>query len=339
MKDFKEKVAIYTSEKKMSDIVVDASALPTEIASKGKKGCIIKATEYPKNDVLKYCEDLFGLTWSPQLDELQDGKRNPPESLMLFCKHPLQSKSTLNKTNPEYVQILSNSFASDIIAAISQGKTIITKQFLLALGLRNITGQRKVVETVNILGQYLTCNTTCEADKAFAVKGQHLLSNSFLPLRPINEYDYALTVFWVDNFNIKVEKLTGSTFVNITHMIAFQERGEINRQENKGTPLPQSRKQKLENETNKNQDKEIFVNSKIEPPISTGEFSGPTEEHIHKILLRYFLWLWIRKENSFDQQNPMFSGKGFCFSFSHTLKKIHKGNLFEKKKQVSESFY
>ena len=32
MKDFKEKVAILTSEKKMSDIVVDASALPTEIA-------------------------------------------------------------------------------------------------------------------------------------------------------------------------------------------------------------------------------------------------------------------------------------------------------------------
>ena len=171
-----------------------------------------------------------------------------------------------------------------------------------------------------------------------AVKAQQLLSNSFLPLRPINEYDCVLTVFWVDNFDIKVEKQTGSTFVNATRMIAFQERREISLQENKGTPLPRSRKRKLEDETSKNQDREIFINSKIEPSISTGEFSEPTEEHIHTVFLRYFLWLWIRKENSFDQQHPMFSGKGFCFSFSHTFKKIRKGNLFEKKQQVFKSF-
>ena len=126
MKDFKEKAAILTSEKKRSDIVVDAFALPTEIAFKDKEGCMIKAAEYLKNDVLKHCEGLSELTWPSQLDKLQDEKRNPPESLMLFCKHLLQSKSTLNKTNQEYVQRLSNSFASDIIAVLSQGKTIIS---------------------------------------------------------------------------------------------------------------------------------------------------------------------------------------------------------------------
>ena len=123
MKGFKEKVAILTSEKKMSGIVVDASALPTEIAFKDKEGCIIKAAEYLKNDVLKHCEGLSALTWPPQLDELQDEQRNPPGSLMLFYKHLLQSKSTVNKTNPDYAQRLSNSFASNIIVAIRQGKT------------------------------------------------------------------------------------------------------------------------------------------------------------------------------------------------------------------------
>ena len=98
MKDFKEKVAILTSEKKMSDIVVDASALPTEIAFKYKEGCAVKAAQYLKNDVLKQCEGLSELTWPPQLDDLQDEKGNPPESLVLFYKHLLQSKSTLNKT-------------------------------------------------------------------------------------------------------------------------------------------------------------------------------------------------------------------------------------------------
>ena len=142
IKDFIEKVAIYTSEKKMSDIVVDASALPTEISFEDKEGCIIKAAEYLKNDVLKHCEGLSELKWPLQLDELQDEKRNPPESLMIFYKHPLQSKSILNETNSEYLQSLSNSFASDIIAAIRQGKKIITKKYLIALGLHNITGQR-----------------------------------------------------------------------------------------------------------------------------------------------------------------------------------------------------
>ena len=95
-----------------------------------------------------------------------------------------------------------------------------------------------MVEIVNRLGHCLTDNTTCEAETAFAVRVQQLLSNSFLTLRPINEYDYVLTVFWVDNFDIKAEEETGSTSVNTTHMIAFQERSEINLQENKGTPLP-----------------------------------------------------------------------------------------------------
>ena len=58
IKDFKEKFAILTSRKKMSDIVVDASALSTEIAFEDKEGCITKAAEYLKNDVLKHCEGL-----------------------------------------------------------------------------------------------------------------------------------------------------------------------------------------------------------------------------------------------------------------------------------------
>ena len=79
MKDFKEKVTILTSEKKISDTVVDASAVPTEIAFKDKEGCIRNTAEYLKNEVLKKCEGLSELTWPPQLDELQDEKRNPPD--------------------------------------------------------------------------------------------------------------------------------------------------------------------------------------------------------------------------------------------------------------------
>ena len=181
------------------------------------------------------------------------------------------------------MQRLSNSFAADIIAAISQGKTT-SKQFLLALGLHNITGQRKVVEIVNRLGHCLTYNTTCEAEAAFSVKAQQLLSNCFWLLCPINEYGYVLTVFWVDSIDIKVEKQTGSTIVSTTPMIAFSRKKWNQPSRKKGTPLPRSRKRRLEEETNKNQDREFFFNSKIETPISTGEFSDPTKEHIQNFV-------------------------------------------------------
>ena len=79
---------------------------------------------------------------------------------MLFYKFLLQSQQSANKKqNPDYVARLASSFASDIIAAVSQGKTITNKQFLLALGLHNITGQRKVVDILSRLGHCLTYNT------------------------------------------------------------------------------------------------------------------------------------------------------------------------------------
>ena len=86
MKNFKEKVAILTSEKKMSDIVVDASAPPIAVAFKDKDSGIIKTAEYLKNDLLKHCKGLSELTWPLQLDELEEEKRNTQESLSYFTR-------------------------------------------------------------------------------------------------------------------------------------------------------------------------------------------------------------------------------------------------------------
>ena len=67
-----------------------------------------------------------------------------------------------------------HSIASDLVAGVTNGKIMTAKQFLLALGLHNITGTRKVVDIVSRLGHCINYKTTCEIETAQAVKAQAL---------------------------------------------------------------------------------------------------------------------------------------------------------------------
>ena len=62
-----------------------------------------------------------------------------------------------------------NSLAS-MIYAVSQGKCITKKHYLLAMGFHNMTSQRHVIDTVNRLGHCINYNTTCETETALAKK-------------------------------------------------------------------------------------------------------------------------------------------------------------------------
>ena len=80
------------------------------------------------------------------------------------------------------------------------------KHFLLALGLHNLTGQKKVTQITHQLGHSISYGKTCEVGLAQAQKAQELAKqSSILPLKPATENDFVLTVFSVDNFDINVE--------------------------------------------------------------------------------------------------------------------------------------
>ena len=98
------------------------------------------------------------------------------------------------------------------MAAVSRGKIITAKQYLPELGIHKNTGQRKTVDILNRLGHCLTYNLTCEIEKALAEKAQqHSLKDSLLPIQPEDIGSYVLTVFWTDNFDVKVETPTAAT--------------------------------------------------------------------------------------------------------------------------------
>ena len=59
---------------------------------------------------------------------------------------------------------------------------------------------------------------------------------NILPILPVAE-EIIPTYFWVDNFDIKVERLCGSGVVNTTHLMAFQEPSISVRQANIHTPV------------------------------------------------------------------------------------------------------
>ena len=78
---------------------------------------------------------------------------------------------------------------------VTLGKVTTAKRFLLALGLHNLTGQKKGHRDQQQTG-------TLQAQKIAEM-------STALLLKPNNETDIVLTYFWVANFDVTIEKQSG----------------------------------------------------------------------------------------------------------------------------------
>ena len=107
-------------------------------------------------------------------------------------------------------------FAQDITFAVTRGKHMQEKHFLLGQGLHNLTGSRKVIDIAHKLGHCTSYNTVCEIETAAK-------RSNILPLQPASPNITVLTHFWVDNFDVKVVRMGGGGSIDTTHLMAFQE--------------------------------------------------------------------------------------------------------------------
>jgi len=108
------------------------------------------------------------------------------------------------------------------------------------------------------------------SETALAEKAQLMSqSGSMLPIIHTDDDSYILTVFWADNFDVMVDRQIGSTSVNTTHMVAFQEKGQSFSTQRKNVVVPRSRKIKLSTESHVNV-AEHYVNPKVGPKKFTG---------------------------------------------------------------------
>jgi hypothetical protein len=306
LKDFGNKVEfLRPSNGKMPDVVINKNVMINDIQFNNQSDRIVSAAEFLRNDILKFSEQFTELSWPPTLEELNSNERNPPPLLIKFLQHLLKSSEKHSTIRSENITRIISSYAADIIHGVTRGKFVTAKHYLLALGLHNLTGSRKVIDINNRLGHCISYNKTCEIETALAEKAQQLsLGNNALSLQPLNESDIVLTYFWVDNFDMLVDKQSGGGSINTTHLMAFQELNSESVERNETLAIPYS-KDRTVNPVSK---KVItpFVNKRKEPPLFSSEKTQLTD--LNNINDKYFVWLWLRKQNQFDQVLPNFPG-------------------------------
>ena len=126
--------------------------------------------------------------------------------------------SKRQKGNIENLSQLIDSFNADLVNAVSKGKVITPKHYFVELGIHNMTGQKTPVQIMNKLGHSISYNKVCEIETSLAELVIHKFEEfKVLPLLPSGEEEIVPTFYWVDNFEVKVEKqIGGSGSVNTT---------------------------------------------------------------------------------------------------------------------------
>ena len=67
-------------------------------------------------------------------------------------------------------------------------------------------------------------NTVCEIETAQAeCSPEAAKQSSILKLKPASSAGTVFTYYWVDNFDVKVERMGGGGSINTRHLMAFQE--------------------------------------------------------------------------------------------------------------------
>ena len=116
---------------------------------------------------------------------------------------------------------LIHSYSSDLISAVSGGKVVTLKHFLIGVGLHNITGLKAPIKILSHLGHSIDYNLVCEIETSRAEEA----------IKNLEEHDHLyddtaeciLTYWWADNFNQNIETQTGHGAIDSTHIVEFSE--------------------------------------------------------------------------------------------------------------------
>ena len=268
--------------------------------------CLENVARRIRNDLLNYCERIGQNSWPPTIESITEEYGSPPASVELFLTYVLKDNDVSKRQKGDNTCILSRlieSFTADLVSAVSKGKVTTPKHYLVGLGIHNLTGQRAPVEIMNKLGHSISYPKVCDIETSLA---EHVIEKSedfnVLPLLPSDDEQIIPTWFWVDNFDVKVEKQMGeSGSVNTTHLMAFQEKAV-----NCNEPISEvSNRIALEKPKSRRLSKKSHVKTN-QPKFNKDCPFGTT--FIDQIAKMYLLWVIFRHHNNKDQMVPNFSG-------------------------------
>ena len=158
-----------------------------------------KAAEHIAREVREKFRNKPDITWPPSSEELAKEEWKAPPSVITFLTATFKSDNNFKYLSNLQTKLL-GSIASDVVYGLTGGKTLQLKHFLLALGLHDLTGSRKVFDS---LGHCLSYNTTMDIKAGVA------------------EQSIAPTYFWVGNFDSNIDRVLGGGKINNTHGTRF----------------------------------------------------------------------------------------------------------------------
>ena len=192
---FGDSITILSSSSKRtpSEVVISSECIDKFITCTPNE-TLEKAANILVQDTLGKFMEIPEVPWPPNTEELSKESLKPPASIYRFLKALFKNKKYNYITTAQNRWI--DSFAHDLVYGITNGQTMQLKHFLLATGLHDLTGSRKVVDIVHKLGHCLSYNTTCEIKTAVA---ECVLEQAnkidILPLKPVSE-EYITPTFF-----------------------------------------------------------------------------------------------------------------------------------------------
>ncbi len=179
----------------------------------------------------------------------------------------------------------------------------------------------QVIDIVSSFGHCLPYGTVSDIRTA-AAESALVDTDGILPIKPILD-SIVSSFFWVDNFDILVDKLIGGSSINTTHLMAFQEESTNTHKKTEVKNVGRQKKRKLS--VPKESCKVQPVNSKQNPPTQFSQTeSNFSVEGFHFL---YFIWTYGRKYMSTSGQQLIPGFKGWLVKLrlenKATVKKTH----------------
>lgn len=304
-KEFGEKITfLHRTGREESDVVMGTNHIDSFISCTDTQ-TIQNAAELIAREVKEKFRNKPDITWPPSSEELAKEEWKAPPSIITFLTALFNSGNNFKYLSNLQTKLI-GSIASDLVYGLTGGKTLQLKHFLLALGLHDLTGSRKVVDIVNGLGHCLSYNTTMDIKTGVAEQLLEQINRiEILPLQPLTEQSIAPTYFWVDNFDMNIDRVLGGGAINNTHLMAFQEITDGTRlvmNPKKGILRKKSRQLFYEDLNTQT----LTIDSQMEPPqFVTHQSCTYASKEFDMV---YFLWTYIRNINMFQQIVPSFKG-------------------------------
>ena len=130
-------------EAKTPQVIISAKCLDSTTIVKDKKAILIECAKVLCQDVISYAK-IYEMPWPLIIESIKNTEQDCPKSVYDFLTNLLKSE----------VHDLSHSLKRTVssFSAVTRGKVVTLKHFLLGVGLHNITGLKTPIKILSHLG-------------------------------------------------------------------------------------------------------------------------------------------------------------------------------------------